>query len=190
MAKNKSKAILILEDDEGHQFAINQILEPLNYHLIFASSGNEGLDVLKNTGFQFCLIISDIHLNGGMNGIQFIKEVNSNPLYNEIPIIVLSSDLRTAENLLFIRAKLDKEKMVKELPALVTKVLYEEKQRNIISLLQQHQTQISELRSHLNLCHLPMLQLKKIVEELIDDDLNPSRTLNTALNICKLLTGK
>ncbi|MEK6886399.1 MAG: response regulator [Nanoarchaeota archaeon] len=82
--------VLYVDDDKSGSESIVLCLENAGHEIITAYGGKEGLEtLLKVPGIQ--VIISDYKMPE-MDGGDFVKAVRSNPAYNSIPIIGVSSD--------------------------------------------------------------------------------------------------
>ncbi|MFH1621811.1 MAG: response regulator [Candidatus Omnitrophota bacterium] len=83
----KSKNILVVDDDPDVIDIISLSLKDKGFTLISANNGVEALEKLKI--FIPNLIILDIHMPK-MNGYELIKHLKKEPKLNSIPIIVLT----------------------------------------------------------------------------------------------------
>lgn len=84
---DKSKNILIVDDDPDVIDIITVSLREKGFSLVSASNGVEALEKLKI--FIPDLIILDIHMPK-MDGYELIKSLKKEPKFNSIPIIVLT----------------------------------------------------------------------------------------------------
>jgi len=72
-ATNQSrKKILIVEDDEVNRKIMELQLRKY-YHIDLAKNGNEALNLFLENDYS--LILMDINLGGGKNGIDVMKEI-------------------------------------------------------------------------------------------------------------------
>ncbi|EAY12558.1 Response regulator receiver domain containing protein [Trichomonas vaginalis G3] len=82
--------ILAVDDDAVQLHAVTKALKSLGYHVSNASNGQEALEVLKS-GNTFDLILSDVMMPV-MNGPQFLQETRADSRFEQIPIIMMSSN--------------------------------------------------------------------------------------------------
>lgn len=97
MAKAK---IVLVEDDNLLQKLYKEAFEKDGYTLMFASDGQQGLELIKEQKPD--LIILDIMLPGGMNGFDVMENLKRIPNLKSIPILVftnLDSEKETAEKI-------------------------------------------------------------------------------------------
>lgn len=80
--------ILLIDDDKISHKLTRKMLEGMA-ELDFALSGEEGLEMLKNTKYQVVLL--DINLGSGMNGLTAIKEIRQLPAYAYTPVIAITA---------------------------------------------------------------------------------------------------
>lgn len=88
MAKNRHK-LLIIEDNEINREIICEILKD-DYDLLLAENGKIGMDLLSQDS-EIDAIITDIHMPV-MDGYEVLKAVNSDPIFQSIPIVVTTTD--------------------------------------------------------------------------------------------------
>ncbi len=90
--------ILHVEDDQVDKMVIERVFKRLNLtnNLLHASNGEEALDVLRGTNGKEKLeklpqvILLDINMPK-MNGLEFLKELRSDPTINFISVFVLTT---------------------------------------------------------------------------------------------------
>lgn len=85
--KNPKKSILVIDDD----FSIRTLLEIIlknEYQVYCFPNGYDALVWIESNDIPD-LVIVDVQMPV-LNGLQFIKSLNTSGYYNEIPIIVLS----------------------------------------------------------------------------------------------------
>jgi CheY-like chemotaxis protein len=87
--ETNSKQVLIVDDDSDIRDAITQILEYEGFEVATASNGQEGINLLSGT--RPALILLDLMMPV-MNGWQFKSELEANPEFKNIPVIILSAD--------------------------------------------------------------------------------------------------
>jgi CheY-like chemotaxis protein len=80
--------ILLVEDDPINRDVINWYLKSL-FDVSLAENGNEALELANNTRFD--LILMDINLGKGMNGIETAKKIRENEQNLEVPIVALTA---------------------------------------------------------------------------------------------------
>jgi len=84
-----TKSILIIEDEDGIREGLGLSLKVGGYHVLVASNGREGLDILSQiTPPQ--LIFLDLMMPV-MNGWEFIENIKNNEKLSKIPIVVISA---------------------------------------------------------------------------------------------------
>jgi two-component system chemotaxis response regulator CheY len=84
------KTILIVEDSATTRALIRAVIEELGeFETVEASSGFEALKILPQQ--EYDLIITDINMPD-INGLELINFVRNNPRYNQIPIIIVSTE--------------------------------------------------------------------------------------------------
>jgi len=82
--------ILIVEDSETTRSLIKAVIEEMNdFNIIEAASGFEALKILPTE--RFSLIITDINMPD-INGLELIRFVKTNPLYKDIPLIIVTTE--------------------------------------------------------------------------------------------------
>lgn len=82
--------ILIVDDSATVRKFLSYTLKVKNYRCIEAADGFEALETLaRNQDIK--LIISDLNMPT-MDGIEFIGTVRQDPLYHDIPIIMLTTE--------------------------------------------------------------------------------------------------
>jgi len=81
------KLVLLVEDEASLQEAAKLKLTQLGVPVILARSGEEALGVLKTT--LPALIWLDLLLPG-MNGLELLRTVKSDPRLKDIPVVVVS----------------------------------------------------------------------------------------------------
>lgn len=90
--------ILHVEDDQVDKMVIERVIKRLQLtnNLLHASNGEEALDVLRGTNGKAKLeqlpqvILLDINMPK-MNGLEFLKELRSDPSINFISVFVLTT---------------------------------------------------------------------------------------------------
>lgn len=82
------KTILAADDSASVRKLISLALKLQGYRIITTSDGMEALEILPVE--QVDLLITDLNMPN-VDGFELIRTVRSNPLYTELPIIILSS---------------------------------------------------------------------------------------------------
>lgn len=83
------KKILVVDDSEFVRNYHSHILAEANFDVLTAVDGNDGLEKLF---MHTCdLILTDINM-GHMDGYEFIRRVRAEPQYEELPIIIISTE--------------------------------------------------------------------------------------------------
>jgi two-component system, sensor histidine kinase and response regulator len=86
---NKTYNILIVDDDlKNIQVGINFLKQNENYHLIYASSGHEALERMKEVDFD--LILLDI-IMPVMDGFEVCKRIKEDEKNSSLPVIFLTA---------------------------------------------------------------------------------------------------
>lgn len=88
---NKSKKVLIMDDDAMILDVTTQILVMLNYKVVISHDGQEMIEIYKeyfNRGDIFDVVIMDLTVPGGMGGKEAIKELKK---INKDVISIVSS---------------------------------------------------------------------------------------------------
>lgn len=84
----KMERILVVEDDKNIAKLVRYNLEKAGYECHVVITGEETFDQLEHSDFH--LIILDIMLPK-MNGFEVCKQLRQNPLYESIPVIILTA---------------------------------------------------------------------------------------------------
>ncbi|MDP2304210.1 MAG: response regulator [Ignavibacteria bacterium] len=82
------KKMLIVEDD-NLSVSVMQRLFQNDFEIFSATSAKEFYEYFDNTVFD--IVIMDISLRGGKNGLEIIEEINANPKYPRTPIICFTA---------------------------------------------------------------------------------------------------
>src|ERR1051326_662457 len=84
-----SSRVLLIEDDlQMHELLAGLLLED-QIQLSSATSGNEAFGLLRENPVD--LILLDLGLPGGMDGLDVLKTLKTEPLTHSIPVIVLTA---------------------------------------------------------------------------------------------------
>jgi signal transduction histidine kinase/CheY-like chemotaxis protein len=67
------ETILVVEDEDGVRALVLKLLENLGYRLLQAQSGPRAIDVWREHGSTIDLLITDIVMPGGMNGLELAE---------------------------------------------------------------------------------------------------------------------
>jgi len=90
------KRILVVDDSEFVRRYHSHILARANYEVLTAVDGSDGLEKLF---LHSCdLILTDINM-GRMDGYEFIRRVRAEPRYEDLPIIILSTECDGADKM-------------------------------------------------------------------------------------------
>jgi two-component system, chemotaxis family, chemotaxis protein CheY len=84
------KTILIVEDSATTRSLIRAVIDELgDFETVEASSGFEALKMLPAQHYD--LIVTDINMPD-INGLELISFVRSNPRYDHLPVIIVSTE--------------------------------------------------------------------------------------------------
>jgi len=80
--------VLVVEDNTHTAYLLDFMLQRVGYDAIVAANGRDALSVIENVS-PVDVILLDLMLPY-VSGYQVIQEVRSNPVWQHVPIIVLS----------------------------------------------------------------------------------------------------
>jgi two-component system chemotaxis response regulator CheY len=84
------RTVLIVEDSATTRSLITAVIEEAGeFDIVEAATGFEALKVLPMR--QFDLILTDINMPD-INGIELINFLKGNPRYNQIPLVIISTE--------------------------------------------------------------------------------------------------
>jgi CheY-like chemotaxis protein len=87
LASEKPYSILIADDDPRARESLREIVEPEGYAALLASSGEEALEIIRETPVHLALF--DMHMNRltGVETVQLARQYNS-----ALPCILVTAD--------------------------------------------------------------------------------------------------
>lgn len=88
------KTVLIVDDSEFVRNYHTYILEQASFDVITAIDGSDGLEKLYTHACD--LILTDINM-ARMDGYEFIRRVRAEPKYQELPIIIVSTESQSLD---------------------------------------------------------------------------------------------
>jgi DNA-binding response OmpR family regulator len=89
-AEKKKIKILVLDDEPNITNLVSSILELEGYESLKANTVKEALEILDKNWKDIKIMICDYRMPE-MDGLEFIKKVRQNPLYNNIDILMLTA---------------------------------------------------------------------------------------------------
>ncbi len=96
--------VLVVDDDKTTRKMLSLILRSKGYEVITAENGMDGLQKLGME--QVNLILTDMNMPY-MDGIEFTKQVRSNPEISNIPIVMLTTEADEEEKQRAYKAGVD-----------------------------------------------------------------------------------
>jgi len=91
--------ILVVDDDPDFVEAMRLTLEPSDYDVVSAASGDEGL--AKVTSESPDLVILDVIMSSVLDGLQMSRRMQEDPKHKRIPILMVTSIANTDYAALF-----------------------------------------------------------------------------------------
>jgi two-component system chemotaxis response regulator CheY len=87
------KTILVVEDQAYARQFICRTLQRKGYNTLGAESAEEAYDVLSHDT-DINLVLSDFNIPG-YNGFDLLRTIKSNPMLQDIPVVLLTTDYHT-----------------------------------------------------------------------------------------------
>ncbi len=94
MSEQKKKVALVADDSSTIRKLISLTLKSRGTKVVTASDGMEALELLPTLDVD--LIITDLNMPN-IDGYEFIRIVRENDYYQDVPIIILSSEKETED---------------------------------------------------------------------------------------------
>lgn len=94
MAKPTHKTILVIDDNERLVESYRTFFEEEGYTVFSAGAGNDGLNIARHENPS--LVLLDLMLPG-MNGLEVLETLKSDPTTQAIPVVVMTALLNDAE---------------------------------------------------------------------------------------------
>ena len=91
--------ILLIDDDVVSHKLIEVMMDKL-VDIDYALSGEEGIGLARNR--QYALVLLDIHLGAGMNGLAVVNELRQIDGYKQIPIIAITAYSMVGDKEMFL----------------------------------------------------------------------------------------
>jgi two-component system chemotaxis response regulator CheY len=118
------KKVLIVDDSEFVRNYHAQVLSQANFDVLTAVDGNDGLEKLYSNSCD--AILTDINM-GQLDGYEFIRRVRAESRYDELPIIIVSTEGEELDQTkgfeaganLYINKPLDPEVMIESIRLLL-----------------------------------------------------------------------
>ena len=101
---SEDKKIIIVDDDAISRDIMEQQLRKY-YELDFAVNGNEALELFKKNNYS--LIVMDINLGSGKNGIEVMKEIRETEKGSSTPVIAITAYANFGDKESFLGAGFD-----------------------------------------------------------------------------------
>lgn len=89
MANSQKVRILVVDDDAALQKLVAVLLERANFEVIPAMNAREAAQILKTPPLPDLMVL-DLMLPE-INGIAFLRQVRSKPMFDNLPVIILSA---------------------------------------------------------------------------------------------------
>ena len=86
------KKILVVDDKEDARGLVKEVLGLRGYEVIEAATGEESIDMAQ-TGLPD-LILMDIRLPGGIDGLEATRRIKALPQLARIPILAMTASVR------------------------------------------------------------------------------------------------
>ncbi len=83
--------ILSVDDSAIVRKIIRGAVEVLNYELLEASDGQEGLEVLESHAEEVGLVLLDWNMPG-MNGLELLEKIKAHDIYSHIPVMMVTTE--------------------------------------------------------------------------------------------------
>jgi two-component system, OmpR family, alkaline phosphatase synthesis response regulator PhoP len=96
MAKELSKKILVVDDEANILELYSEVLKDAGFDVHTASNGNEALQKCVEESYD--LILLDIMMNEGPDGLECLKLIKAAPEKYKKPIIVMLTNLALTNN--------------------------------------------------------------------------------------------
>ncbi len=82
--------VLVVDDSRAIRRIISDIMKQLNFEVLEAGNGLEALEKLQQYGAPDIVLV-DWNMPE-MNGLEFIKAVRANPIYAELPLMMVTTE--------------------------------------------------------------------------------------------------
>lgn len=82
--------VLVVDDSRAIRRIISDIMKQLNFEVLEAGNGLEALDRLQQYGAPDIVLV-DWNMPE-MNGLEFIKAVRANPIYADLPLMMVTTE--------------------------------------------------------------------------------------------------
>lgn len=92
----KSKKVLIVDDEPNILELYSEVLSDAGFIIDIANNGNEALQKLEES--EFDLVLLDIMMNDGPDGIECLKIIKSNTEKYKKPVVVMLTNLALTNN--------------------------------------------------------------------------------------------
>jgi DNA-binding response OmpR family regulator len=122
MATAGSKTVLILEDEVFLNQILASRLKEAGLRVVQAYNGEEGLNLMREN--QPDLVLVDIILPGKLNGFEVLEKMQTDPLLQSLPVVVISNlgqetDIQRGKQLgvidYFVKAQTSIDNLVKKI---------------------------------------------------------------------------
>ncbi|MEO8230962.1 MAG: response regulator [Ignavibacteriota bacterium] len=104
ISKKPAKRILIVEDDQISREVMDRQLRKY-FQIDLAKDGKEAIELFSQNDYQ--LIITDINLGIGKNGIEVMKEIRNTEIGKTIPVIAITAYANFGDRESFLSAGFD-----------------------------------------------------------------------------------
>jgi two-component system response regulator HydG len=91
----KDSVILVVDDERDHADGIAEALDKLCAKAIAVYSGGDALEILRNQ--QVDIVVTDLKLNGDINGLDILREAKKNNGHTEVILITAYATIDTCK---------------------------------------------------------------------------------------------
>jgi formate hydrogenlyase transcriptional activator len=85
---SREPRILCVDDEPLNLSLLDAVLSPRGYHVVTAASGPEALEKIRGERIDICLL--DVAMPG-MDGFELCRRIKSDRLYEDIPVVMITS---------------------------------------------------------------------------------------------------
>lgn len=86
---------IVIDDSRAMRMILRNVLSELGHESVEATNGQEGLDTVQSQGpFELALVDWNMPI---MNGYDFVKAVRSNPAFQAMKIVMVTTEIETSQ---------------------------------------------------------------------------------------------